>query len=96
MGQAPLTLKPGLSWKLPPSAVHEFRTGPEGAKALAFWALEKGEAVRHTQQVTVPLIPAHLSPYPSLHAQQDAGAAAAWFPALTTMAVLQASEPLVI
>jgi hypothetical protein len=27
-------------------------------------------------------------PYPSLQAQQDAGAAAAWFPALTTMAGL--------
>jgi hypothetical protein len=39
----------------------------------------------------VPLIPAHLSPYPSLQAQQDAGAAAAWFPALTTMAGLQAN-----
>ena len=30
-------------------------------------------------------------PYPSLQAQQDAGAAAAWFPALTTMAGLQAN-----
>src|SRR6266446_5969476 len=39
----------------------------------------------------VPLIPAHLSPYPSLQAQHDAGAAAAWFPALTTMAGLQAN-----
>ena len=39
----------------------------------------------------VPLIPADLSPYPSLQAQQDAGAAAAWFPALTTMAGLQAN-----
>src|SRR5438034_8373748 len=41
--------------------------------------------------------PSTLFPYtrssdlPSLQAQQDAGAAAAWFPALTTMAGLQAN-----
>jgi hypothetical protein len=47
------------------------------------------EAIRLIPGPVVPLIPAHLSPYPSLQAQQDAGAAAAWFPALTTMAGLQ-------
>src|SRR6516165_3032007 len=41
------------------------------------------EAIRLIPGPVVPLIPAHLSPYPSLQAQQDAGAAAAWFPALT-------------
>src|SRR3984957_19516371 len=49
------------------------------------------EAIRLIPGPVVPLIPAHLSPYPSLQAQQDAGAAAAWFPALTTMAGLQAN-----
>jgi hypothetical protein len=44
------------------------------------------EAIRLIPGPVVPLIPAHLSPYPSLQAQPDAGAAAAWFPALTTMA----------
>src|SRR5256714_13628290 len=39
------------------------------------------EAIRLIPGPVVPLIPAHLSPYPSLQAQQDAGAAAAWFPA---------------
>ena len=47
-------------------------------------------AIRLIPGPVVPLIPAHLSPYPSLRAQQDAGAAAAWFPALTTLAGLQA------
>src|SRR6516225_3320406 len=49
------------------------------------------EAIRLIPGPVVPLIPAHLSPYPSLQAQQDAGAAAAWFPGLTTMADLQAN-----
>ena len=40
-GQPPLTLKPGQSWKLPPSAVHEFRAGPKGVKVLAAWVVEK-------------------------------------------------------
>src|SRR5438874_11274642 len=47
------------------------------------------EAIRLIPGPVVPLIPAHLSPYPSFQAHQDAGAAAAWFPALTTMAGLQ-------
>src|SRR6266568_5289244 len=49
------------------------------------------EAIRLIPGPVVPLIPAHLSPYPSLQEQQTAGAAAAWFPALTTMAGLQAN-----
>ena len=57
--------------------------------SLRTWE-EIQEAIRLIPGV-VPLIPAHLSPYPSLQAQQDAGAAAAWFPALTTMAGLQAN-----
>src|SRR5437762_11530429 len=49
------------------------------------------EAIRLIPGPVVPLIPAQLSPYPSLQAQQGAGAAAAWLPALTTMAGLQAN-----
>ncbi len=49
------------------------------------------EAIRLIPGPVVPLIPIDLSPHPSLQAQQDAGAAAAWFPALTTMAGLQAN-----
>jgi quercetin dioxygenase-like cupin family protein len=42
-GQPPLSLKSGQSWKLAPSAVHEFRAGPEGVKVLATWVVEKGK-----------------------------------------------------
>ncbi len=49
------------------------------------------EAIRRIPGPVVPLMPATLDPYPSLEAQQAAGAAAAWFPALTTMAGLQAN-----
>jgi 2-methylisocitrate lyase-like PEP mutase family enzyme len=49
------------------------------------------EAIRRIPGLVVPLLPATLSPYPSLQEQQTAGAAAAWFPALTTMAGLQAN-----
>jgi hypothetical protein len=51
---------------------------------------DKEQAMRRRRRLK-KLVPAHLSPYPSLQAQQDAGAAAAWFPALTTMAGLQAN-----
>jgi 2-methylisocitrate lyase-like PEP mutase family enzyme len=49
------------------------------------------EAIRRIPGPVVPLIPASIRPYPSLEAQRAAGAAAAWFPALTTMAGLQAN-----
>jgi 2-methylisocitrate lyase-like PEP mutase family enzyme len=49
------------------------------------------EAIRRISGPVVPLIPSSISPYPSLEAQRAAGAAAAWFPALTTMAGLQAN-----
>jgi 2-methylisocitrate lyase-like PEP mutase family enzyme len=52
---------------------------------------EIAEAIRRIPGPVVPLIPANLQPYPSLQMQQAAGAAAAWFPALTTMAGLQAN-----
>lgn len=49
------------------------------------------DAIRRIPGPVVPLIPAGIRPYPSLEEQQAAGAAAAWFPALTTMAGLQAN-----
>jgi 2-methylisocitrate lyase-like PEP mutase family enzyme len=49
------------------------------------------EALLRIPGPVVPLIPASIRPYPSLEEQQAAGAAAAWFPALTTMAGLQAN-----
>jgi 2-methylisocitrate lyase-like PEP mutase family enzyme len=49
------------------------------------------DAIRRIPGAVVPLIPATIRPYPSLEEQQAAGAAAAWFPALTTMAGLQAN-----
>jgi 2-methylisocitrate lyase-like PEP mutase family enzyme len=49
------------------------------------------EAIRRIPGPVVPLIPASIRPYPTLEQQQAAGAAAAWFPALTTMAGLQAN-----
>lgn len=48
------------------------------------------EAIQRIPGPVVPLIP-NLQPYPSLEEQQAAGAAAAWFPALTTVAGLQAN-----
>ena len=61
---------------------------PIGAKMVEI--LDK-EAIRLIPGPVVPLIPANLSPYSSLQEQQDTGAVAAWFPALTTMAGLQAN-----
>jgi 2-methylisocitrate lyase-like PEP mutase family enzyme len=49
------------------------------------------EAIRRIPGPVVPLIPSSIRPYPSLEEQRAAGAAAAWFPALTTMAGLQAN-----
>ena len=48
-------------------------------------------AIRRIPGPVVPLIPASIQPYPTLEQQREAGAAAAWFPALTTMAGLQAN-----
>ena len=52
---------------------------------------EIAEAIRRIPGPVVPLIPANLQPYPSLQTQQAGGAAGAWFPALTTIAGLQAN-----
>ena len=42
-GQAPLALKAGDSYKVPPGAVHDARTGDKGAKVIATYVVEKGK-----------------------------------------------------
>lgn len=41
-GQPPVTLRAGQSYKVPPRAVHDARTGPVGAKVIATYVVEKG------------------------------------------------------
>ena len=42
-GQPPLEVKAGQSYKVPPSAVHDAKTGPKGAKVIATYVVEKGK-----------------------------------------------------
>jgi quercetin dioxygenase-like cupin family protein len=42
-GQPPLPLKAGDSYKIPPVAIHDVRTGDKGAKVLAVYVVEKGK-----------------------------------------------------
>jgi hypothetical protein len=42
-GQPPLVLKAGDSYKVPPVAVHDARSGDKGAKIIATYVVEKGE-----------------------------------------------------
>lgn len=42
-GQPPLAVKTGESYKVPPGAVHDARTGAKGAKVLATYVVEKGK-----------------------------------------------------
>ena len=42
-GEAPRLLKAGDSYKVPPRAIHDARTGPDGAKVIATYVVEKGE-----------------------------------------------------
>lgn len=42
-GQPPLALKAGQSYRVPNGAVHGGKAGPEGAKAVAVWIVEKGK-----------------------------------------------------
>ena len=42
-GQAPRLLKVGDSYQVPARAVHDARTGPEGAKVIATYVVEKGQ-----------------------------------------------------
>jgi len=42
-GQPPLALKAGESYKIPPGAVHDAKTGAKGAKVIATYVVEKGK-----------------------------------------------------
>ena len=42
-GQPPLSVKTGESYKVPPGAVHDARTGEKGAKVIATYVVEKGK-----------------------------------------------------
>jgi quercetin dioxygenase-like cupin family protein len=42
-GQPPLLLKAGDSYKVPPGAIHDARSGDKGAKVIATYVVEKGK-----------------------------------------------------
>jgi quercetin dioxygenase-like cupin family protein len=42
-GQQPLVVKTGDSYKVPPGAVHDAKTGEKGAKVIATYVVEKGK-----------------------------------------------------
>ena len=42
-GQPPLEVKTGDSYKVPPGAVHDAKTGAKGAKVIATYVVEKGK-----------------------------------------------------
>ena len=42
-GEAPRQVKAGDSYKVPPRVVHDAKSGPEGAKVIATYVVEKGQ-----------------------------------------------------
>jgi quercetin dioxygenase-like cupin family protein len=42
-GQSEKTLRVGESYQVPPGAIHDARTGPQGAKVIATYVVEKGK-----------------------------------------------------
>ena len=58
--------------------------------AVSSWE-DNQEAIRRIPGPVLPLFTHGSQTHPTLQELQDAGAAAAWYPALTTMAGLQAS-----
>ena len=42
-GQPPLELKTGQSYKIPPGAIHDAKSGAKGAKVIATYVVEKGK-----------------------------------------------------
>ena len=42
-GQPPLEVKTGESYKVPPGAAHDAKTGAKGAKVIATYVVEKGK-----------------------------------------------------
>jgi quercetin dioxygenase-like cupin family protein len=50
-GEAPRVLKAGDSYQVPPGAVHDAKAGPEGAKVIATYVVQKG------QPLAAPAVP---------------------------------------
>lgn len=44
-GEASRQLKAGDSYKVPPGTVHDAKTGPNGAKVIATYVVEKGQPI---------------------------------------------------
>ena len=44
-GQPAKTLKAGDSYAVPPRAIHDAKTGPQGAKVIATYVVEKGQPI---------------------------------------------------
>lgn len=42
-GQPPKTIKAGESYQIPAGAIHDGRSGPQGAKVVATYVVEKGK-----------------------------------------------------
>ena len=42
-GQPPLVVRAGDSYKVPPGAIHDARSGDKGAKVIATYVVEKGK-----------------------------------------------------
>ncbi|HWI12408.1 MAG TPA: cupin domain-containing protein [Burkholderiaceae bacterium] len=42
-GEPPRLLKAGDSYKVPPGAIHDAKAGPQGAKVIATYVVEKGQ-----------------------------------------------------
>ena len=42
-GEPPRLLKAGESYKVPPRTIHDAKTGPDGAKVIATYVVEKGQ-----------------------------------------------------
>jgi quercetin dioxygenase-like cupin family protein len=54
-GQADKTVKAGESYQIPPGAIHDAKTGPNGAKVIATYVVEKGNhwPLRHRSDVSI-------------------------------------------
>ena len=49
-GEAPRLVKAGESYKVPPRAIHDAKTGPGGAKVIATYVVEKGQPLASAAQ----------------------------------------------
>jgi quercetin dioxygenase-like cupin family protein len=49
-GEGPLPLKAGQSYKIPARAIHDAKTGPQGAKVIATYVVERGQPLASPAQ----------------------------------------------